>query len=214
MADDRDFNFLCGRAFRGGGFCSFGREYFCWLFGLCGRRQNADYRIQQIVDTACVFGGNREHLLHAEPMEIIQQRRLFRGIDFIDSQEKGPVGLAQQPYKFEVGSRKFGTTVDDHNDGGCLVKSHTRLTKNLRRNEVFFLRQYSASVNDAQLPPAPLCVAVETIASNAGLVTDNGAARAHNAVEKRGFADIGASDDSNDRQRRFGRKRADRRIVR
>ena len=42
---------------------------------------------------------------------------------------------------------------------------------------------------------APLGVAVEAVAGDAGLVADNGAAGSDNAVEEGGLADIGASHD-------------------
>ena len=69
------------------------------------------------------------------------------------------------------------------------------LAKNFRRNEIFVFGKDAAGVDDAQLASAPFRFAVEAVARDAGLVADNGAPRAHQPIEQRGFADVGAAHD-------------------
>ena len=161
--------------------------------GSAGRTRN--HRVEQIVDAASVLSGDGEHLLDAEAVKIVDQRRLLFAVDFVDCEEKRPVGLAQQADQFEVGAGEFGASVDHHDDGGGFVERDARLTVDFGRDQVFLFGQNAAGVDDAQMAAAPLGVAVEAVAGDAGFVADNGAARAHDAVEERGLADIGAAHD-------------------
>ena len=162
---------------------------------LCLRRKNGNHRVQQIVDAAAVLGGDGEHLRDAEAVEVVDQRRLFFAVDFVDGEEQRPVGFAQQAREFEVGAGEFGASVDDHDDGGGFVEGDAGLAKDFRRDQIFFFGEDAAGVDDAQLAAFPFGIAVEAVAGDAGFVADNGAARAHDAVEERGLADIGAADD-------------------
>ena len=72
----------------------------------CFFRQTLQNRIQQVVDAASMLGGDRKHFLDAEPMKIVNQRRLFLGVDFVDRQEERPVRLAQQAHQFKIRARQ------------------------------------------------------------------------------------------------------------
>ena len=128
-------------------------------------------------------------------MKVVDQRRLLFAVDFVDGEKERAVGFAQQANEFEVGTGEFGASVDDHDDGGGFVERDAGLAINLGGDEIFFFGKDAAGVDDAQVAAFPLRVAVEAVAGDAGLVADDGAARAHDAVEERGLAYVGAAHD-------------------
>ena len=80
-------------------------------------------------------------------------------------------------------------------DGVGLFERNLGLAENLRRDEIFVFGKNAAGIDDAQVVPAPLGFTVKPVAGDAGFVSNNGAARAHQPVKQRGFADVGAADD-------------------
>ena len=128
-------------------------------------------------------------------MKVVDQRGLLVAVDFVDGEEERAVGLAEQANEFEVGTGKFAASVDNHDDGGGFVERDAGLAINLGGDEIFFFGENASGVDDAQVAAFPLRVAVEAVASDAGLVADDGAARAYDAVKERGLANVGAADD-------------------
>ena len=63
------------------------------------------------------------------------------------------------------------------------------------RDEGFVVGDDAAGVDDFHLVAEPFGFAVDAVAGDAGLVGDDGAARAGEAIEERGLADVGAADD-------------------
>ncbi len=189
MADDGDLGFIDGLGLDFSG-CICGLRLFlrflCAPCGsLLGRRENVEHGIQQIIDTTPVFSGNGEHLPDPQAMELVHDGRLLFGVGLVDGKEERASSLAQQADQFKIGSGERGAAVDYHDDGGGLIKGNPGLAKNFRRNEIFIVGKNSAGVDDAHAAAAPLRLAVEPVAGDSGLVTDDGAARAHNAVEQR-----------------------------
>ena len=120
---------------------------------------------------------------------------MFFAVDFVDGQEERAIGFAEQAGEFEVGAGEFGASVDDHDDGGGFVERDAGLAEDFRGDEIFFFGEDAAGVDDAQVAAFPFGVAVEAVAGDAGFVADDGAARAYDAVEERGLADVGAAHD-------------------
>ncbi len=98
-------------------------------------------------------------------------------VDFVDGQEERFAGLAQAADEFEVGGGEFGAAVDHEHDGGSFVERDAGLAENLCRDEFFVFGDDAAGVDYAEGVPAPFGVAIETVAGDAGLVPDDGAAR-------------------------------------
>ncbi len=77
------------------------------------------------------------------------------------------------------------------------------LAKDFRGDESCVVGNDAAGIDHAQQLAGPLGFAVKTVAGDARLVADNGAAGADQTVEERGLADVGAADDgerADDRQ--------------
>src|SRR5271156_8909 len=120
-------------------------------------------------------------------MELVNEVCLLLGVSLVDGEKKRTPGLAQQPNQFQVGPGERRAAVDHHDDRSGFIESDPGLTKDFRRNEIFVIRNNAASVDDADAPPAPLCIAIEAVTSNARLVADNRAPRADDAIEQRGL---------------------------
>ncbi len=80
---------------------------------------------------------------------------------------------------------------------------HFCLAQNFARDLGFVIGDESAGVHNFEVAIAPGGGAVDAIAGDAGLVGDDGAARAGEAVEERGLADVGPADNDQQRQRRW-----------
>src|SRR5580692_3669840 len=163
--------------------------------GLCWRKR-LEHRVQQIIQTAAVFGRNRKHPPNPKPMKFVHPGLLLVRVNFIDCQEQRLAQAQQQVGEFKVGSGEFAASIGDHDDCRSFLKGHSRLAKYLGGNEFMVIRDDAARIDNAQLAPAPLCFAVEPVASDAGFVADNGAPRSDDAVEQRGLAHVGAPHDS------------------
>src|SRR6202451_2701989 len=126
---------------------------------------------------------NGKHLPDPKPMKIIHQRRLPVRIGFVHREKNRTAGLPQQSGEFNIWRGEFRTSITYQNDRSAFIQRDSRLAENLRRNEILFLGQDSARINDAQLATPPFGIAVQAVASDAGFIANDGAARAHDAVE-------------------------------
>ena len=105
------------------------------------------------------------------------------------------------------GGGQFGAAIHHHDDGVGFLQRDFRLAEDFRRDEIFVFGKDAAGVDDAQVASAPLRLAVEAVARDAGFVADNGAPRSDQAVEQRGFAHVGAAHDGDGGMRGSGRGR-------
>jgi hypothetical protein len=140
-----------------------------------------------------MFGGEREDFAYAKAVEVVREAFLLSSIDLVDGEEQGLARFSQQSHEFEVGSGKFGTAVDDHDDGGGFVKRDAGLAEDFRGDEVPVLGNDASRVDDAEVAPAPFTVSVEAVSGDAGFVADDSATGPDQAVEERGLADVRAA---------------------
>jgi hypothetical protein len=134
-------------------------------------------------------------------MEVSDESFLLVAVDLVGSEEKRLSGANQEAREFAVGTCDFGASVDDNDDGSGLVECDARLAEDFRGNEFLVFGDDPARIDDAELVSAPLGVAVEAVARDARLVADYGAARSSEAIEERRLANVGASDDGDERER-------------
>jgi hypothetical protein len=135
-------------------------------------------------------------------VKIANQRQLFFAVDFVDREKQRFIGLAQQTCQFQVGAGQFAASIHNQNNGGGLIQRNPRLPVNLRWNQIFVVRKNAASVDDAQIPPAPFRVSIKPVARDARFVADNRASRTNDAVKQSGLAHVGPA--------HYGDRRLDR----
>ncbi len=128
-------------------------------------------------------------------MKVVAETLLLVGVDLVDREEQRLAGADQLAGQFNVRRCHLGAAVHHHDDGVGFLERHFGLAKDFGRDEVFVLRKNAAGVDDAQAASAPFGFAVETVARDARFVADDGAPRAHQAIEERGFAHVGAPHD-------------------
>ena len=178
--------------------------FLCDLRVLCGfgfrRRQHREDGVEQIVNPAAMFGGDRKHIPDPKPVKFPEQRLLLVAIHLVDGEEERLAGARQESRQFAIGPGDLGASVHDHDDGRRFLERDPGLTEDLRRDELLVFGNDAARIHHPKLAPAPFRLAVETVASDAGLVADDGAPRSGQPVEERGFADVGAAHDSNQGQ--------------
>ena len=120
---------------------------------------------------------------------------LLRHVNFIYREDGRLAGAAKEEGEFFVERSGAGATVHNLDDAGCVFDGDASLAQNFSGDAGFVFGDDSAGVNDLKGAAFPVCGAVDAVAGDAGLVGDNGAARAGEAIEERGLAHVGASDD-------------------
>ena len=150
---------------------------------LSRRRKDLKHGVQQIVDPAAVFGGDGEHLLDSQTMEVVDECDCFSVSTLLTARKSGRPVLRSSRTSSRSGPASSRAAVDDHDDRRGFIECDPRLAEDLRGNEISFFRNNAAGVDDADAPSAPFRIAVEAVASDARFVADNGAPRADDAVE-------------------------------
>ena len=129
---------------------------------------------------------------NAEAMENVGVGFLRQGVHFIDGDHKGLAGGAQKPGEFFVERHQASLAIHDQDEQRGLLDGHVGLAQDFLRDQGFVVRDDAAGVNDLQGAAAPFGSAIDAVAGDAGLVGDDGAARAGETVEERGLAHVGA----------------------
>src|SRR5258708_32856678 len=135
-------------------------------------------------------------------MKFVDNGRLFFAVSLVDRKKERASGFTQKLHEFNIRCRDFRPAIDHHNDRGRLVKRDPRLAKDFRREESILFRKDSAGVDNADAPPAPFGISVQTIARDSRLITNDGTARADDPVEQRGLAYVGSAHDGERRNAR------------
>ncbi len=156
--------------------------------------------VEEIADAAAVLGGDGEERLHAEAAEVFCLREKLVGVDFIDGEEDGLAGADEQARELDVRRGELGAAVDDHDDELRFVECGAGLAEDFSGDEIRVVRDDAAGVDEARGASGPFDFAVDAVAGDAGLVADDGAAAAGEAIEERGLADVGAAADGEDGQ--------------
>ncbi len=138
--------------------------------------------------------------LEAEAAEVLGGRVHLGRVDLVDGEEDGLAAAQQQARELHVGRGELGAAVDDHDDGVGFFERDLSLAENLAGDQGFVVGDDAAGVDQAGFAALPLDLAVDAVARDAGLVADDGAARAGEAVEERALADVGAAADGDQRQ--------------
>jgi hypothetical protein len=124
----------------------------------------------------------------------------FRVVRLVDQQQGRLAPAPQQVGDLLVGGGQPVAGIHQKQDAVRLVHRHLRLHAHLLNQRVILAEQDAARVDDHERLSQPLALAVQAVARDAWGVLHDGYALPNQAVEQRGFADIGASDN---RQHRF-----------
>ena len=168
------------------------RRFF--LSKTLGVGKDAEHMLQQFGHAVAGLGGDGQQLLDSEAAKFLRIGLDVGRVHFVDRQQQRLAHANQLARQFDVGRGQLGATIDHHDDGVGLLQRDLGLAKNLGRDQRFVFRNDAAGIDHAQRPAGPFGFAIEAVASDAGLVADDGAARSDETVEERRFADVGAAD--------------------
>ncbi len=137
-------------------------------------------------------------LREAEAAEVFGLGLHGFGVHLVDGEEDGLAAAEEEAGEFEVGGGELGAAVDDHDDGVGFGEGGLGLAEDFGGDEGDVVGDDAAGVDDAGVAPDPLDLAVDAVAGDAGLVADDGAAGAGEAIEEGGLADVGAAADGDE----------------
>jgi len=161
-------------------------------------------RIEEVADAGAVLGGDGEDVAEAEAAEVFGSGGEGGGVDLVDGEEDGLAAAQKEAGEGDVGRGELGAAVDDHDDDGGFGEGGAGLEKDFGGEQRGVVGDDAAGVDQARVGGLPLDEAVDAVAGDAGLVADNGAARAGEAIEERRLADVGAAADGDEWERAGG----------
>ena len=126
---------------------------------------------------------------------------LLRDSHLLTASNVGQGLRAQELRNRLIRSRDSLLTIHDHHRHAGLLEGQSRLLADLRQELTVIVENQSTGVHHLELTVAPEAVLVGAVTRDAGLIVDNRLPTATEAVDQGGLADVGASDDRNDRTR-------------
>src|SRR5579884_2217742 len=141
----------------------------------------------------------RPWVAEAERVELVGLGSLGGGIDLVRHEQHRPAPRAEQPGDLPVLRGEPRARVDHEQHDVGLVDRPLRLPADQAGERLAGARHQPAGVDERELPARPLARRFEPVAGDArGVLDDRGPPR-DQAVEERGLADVGPSDDRDDR---------------
>ncbi len=142
-----------------------------------------------------MLGGDGEDVAKAEAAEVFRLGLEGFGVDFVDGEEDGLAAAEEQAGEREVGGGQLGAAVDNHYYCVRFAQGDLRLAKDFGGDKGGVVGDDAAGVDEAGRGGLPVDEAVDAVAGDAGLVADDGTARAGEAIEEGRLADVGAAAD-------------------
>jgi len=168
------------------------------------RGEGGEDRVEEVADAGAVLGGDGEDVAESEAAEVFGGGGEGGGVDLVDGEEDGLAAAQEEAGEGDVGRGELGAAVDDHNDDGGFGEGGAGLKEDFGGDEFGVVGDDAAGVDQAGGGGLPLDEAVDAVAGDAGLVADDGAARAGEAIEECRLADVGAAADGDEWERAGG----------
>ena len=164
-------------------------------------RQGPHDRVEQVAGPAAVRRRDGVDLVPAERVELHALELALLVVGLVDGHDHRCRGTAEQVGGLRVRRRHAGGRIDHEDDDVRLVDGEARLFLDARLDRIVGIDLEPAGVHDDEPAAVPLGVAVEAVASRPRTVLDDRRPMADDAVEERALADVGPTDDGDDRER-------------
>ena len=157
--------------------------------------------IEQVARAMTMQGRERRGLTDAERIELPDAFVFAIGVVELVHQQKDRLVAALE----HAGDRLVllgdaGAAVDHKQDDGGFLGGGERLVADGRGKDVVALERFdTARVDDGELAAVPIGRVIRAVASDAAGLVDDGVRGLGQAVNERGLAHVGASDDGDDR---------------
>jgi len=146
-----------------------------------------------------VLGREQDRVGEAELVDLVQEVLLAGVVRLVGAHHHRPPGAPEHQCDVPVERGQALANVDEQHDRLRLLDRDLSLRLDGgARGVVGAFQVQPGGVDHRDLAPSPFAHAVEPVARQAGRGVDDRLAPAQQAVEKRGFADVGAPDDRND----------------
>ena len=155
-------------------------------------------RLGERDDALSVRRRDRVRRAEAELVDLAQQRRFGHAFGLVGSDQNLLPRAAQVTRDVVVVGRDAGAQIDDEDDRVGLGDGLLGLARHLAHDAGRVLGLEAAGIDDDELVPADLRVAVVAIARQAGEVGDDRVARLGQAIEERRLADVRPADQGDD----------------
>ena len=165
--------------------------------------QQLDDHLLEVADVAPVGRADRDGALHAELVELTDQRLLLVAVDLVHRGDHRLAAAAQALGEVAVFGKQACTPVEheDHHLG--FIDGELGLVHHPLHDRVLVLRIEAAGVDQdhRHVDPRPghLRLGVEAVPGHPGLVGHDRAVAPGQPVEQRRLADVGSTDDRDDR---------------
>ena len=157
--------------------------------------------VEQVARAVAMQGRERRGLADAERIELPDVVILAIGVVELVHQQKDRLAAALE----HAGDRLVllgdaGATVDHKQDDGGFLGGGKGLVADGRGKDVVALKRLNAArVDDGELAAVPIGRVIRAVARDAARLVDDGVRGLGQAVNERGLAHVGASDDGDDR---------------
>jgi len=163
-----------------------------------GGGEGGEDLVEEVADADVVLGGDGEDVAESKAAEVFGGGGEGDDVDLVDGEEDGLAAAQEETGEGDVGAGELGAAVDDHDDDLRLGEGGLGLEEDFGGDEFGVVGDDAAGVYQACVGSHPFDEAVDAVASNAGLVADDGAARTGEAIEERRLADVGAAADGDE----------------
>ena len=147
-----------------------------------------------------VDGGGLKQVADAQGVEFINVgvHRAY-GVALVDGQGNGFAGLAQHGGHIHIGGSDAGVDVGDHDDAVGQFDADFSLTAHEFQHITVGSGLDTAGIYQGEIPAAPLAFTVDPVTGNTGGILNDGGTVAGELIEEHGFADVGTTNDGNQR---------------
>src|SRR3954469_487590 len=166
---------------------------FVGLVALVGQRLG--HAIEQVADVEPLRGRHRQRIAEAERVEVGGQRHVAHRVDLVGREDDGALPAAQDVGELLVTGPAPGARVDDEDRRNGIVERGLGLLADRAGDRVDVEEVHAPGVDQVEAPAVPLAGDLVAIARDARALVDDRRARAGQAVDERGLADVGIADD-------------------
>src|SRR5713101_6588051 len=141
-----------------------------------------------------MLGGNGKNFV-AELVEFAAERHVPQRVGLVDGNDGRLAGAAETLREVSVRRENARAAVHDKDYACRGFDGFLRLAQDFAGEAGFFIGNDAAGVHHFKWTAIPRGLAIDAVARNARLVGDNRTARAGEAVEERGLANVRPADD-------------------
>ena len=161
----------------------------------CPSARRLDDRVEQIADARPVLGGDRDHGIETQRVELDEAGLRLAIVGLVHRDHDRPSALPHGRGDFLVAGHEPVPAVEHEDDEIGRRDRAMSLLQHELVQRILARAEHAAGVDDRDVRALPLGVRGDDVARGPGDRRDDGPAGAGQPIEERGLADIGPSDE-------------------